>query len=499
MHPTRSRLALARSSYWFAAHDGHALDGVVAAPIAQALALRGAALWDGLGPAVRPNSCVLVRDGQVAQIGDAGDPVPPGYREIDCTGMTLIPGLIDAHVHLMFDSGPDLLTRGPALMREWLDRTRQHPVAREPIVRRAQLKLASGVTTMRILGDGYYSLALRDDLAAWNIVGPRVLTAGLHVNGPAGYVTGGLAARLDPTARAECALELTSLAGIERQLTAHIARGIDVVKIATTHGELGFADARPDLPRDWVAEIVRVAHDHGLLVTAHSYGTAGDWAAIDGGVDGIEHLVNVPHELPDDMVDAIAARGIWVTPTLAGSAHGVMTVLRDPGLLHRDDDLAAHVPAPVRRDLYLALRLLRVPGVARLLLRHRDPLGRLELWHEHTLANTAKLHRAGVNLAFGTDAPFAFGNFHHSLLTEARGLRLAGVPARDVLTMATTGSAAALGLTDGAGTLAVGGRADCVLLGSNPLDDIEALGTVRAVLKDGRLVYVNTEPPNGIN
>jgi hypothetical protein len=61
-------------------------------------------------------------------------------------------------------------------MREWLDLTRKYPEAREPIVRRAQLKLKSGVTTMRVLGDGYYSLALRDDVAAGDVVGPRILS-----------------------------------------------------------------------------------------------------------------------------------------------------------------------------------------------------------------------------------------------------------------------------------------------------------------------------------
>jgi Amidohydrolase family len=197
----------------------------------------------------------------------------------------------------------------------------------------------------------------------------------------------------------------------------------------------------------------------------------------------------VPHELPDEMIDAIVSRGIWVTPTLAGSAYSVMRLLRDPELLHREDDLVTNVQVGVRRDLYLVLRLLRLPGVARLLLRHRDPIGRLESWYEHSLANTGKLYAAGVNLAFGTDTPFAFGNFHHGVMNEARALREAGVPNEAILRMATAGSATALGISDDVGRLLPGMRADCVLLQGDPLADIEALSRVSLVVKEGRVVY----------
>lgn len=475
--------------------DGRALDGIIASPVAEHLAFVGVSVWDGRSGTLQPDRCVIIRNGLISQIVDASDPLPSNVTVINAFGLTLIPGLIDAHVHLMFDSGPDLLTRGPHLMREWLDLTRTYPQSREPIVRRAQLKLKSGVTTMRVLGDGYYSLALRDDVAAWDVVGPRILTAGLHVNGPAGYVTGSLASRLGPNEQAECALELRSLDEIEKRLSAHIARGVDVIKIATTHGDMGFADAKPDLPEEWVREIVRVSHERGLKVTAHSYGNEGDWAAIRGGVDGIEHLVNVPHELPDEMIDAIASRGIWVTPTLSGSAYSVMTLLRDPALLYREDDLVVNVDARVRRNLYRVLRLLRVPGVARLLMRHPDPLGKLETWYEHSLGNTKKLHDAGVNLAFGTDAPFAFGNFYHSVMNEARALRSSGIPEEAILRMATIGSATALGISDHVGTLQPGMKADCVLLDGDPLADIEALSAVCLVVKEGRIVYQNDSAP----
>jgi Amidohydrolase family len=293
--------------------------------------------------------------------------------------------------HVVFRDGPDLLTRAPALVRAWMGVVARYPEGRGDIVRRGQLKLKAGITTIRILGDGYYALDYRDDVASWEVVDPRVFAAGLHVNGPEGYVTGGIAAGLEPAPRAEAAVELRSFDEIEPLLERDIARGIDVVKICTTHGDIGFADARPDLPEAWVRRIVEVAHAHGLKVTAHSYGDEGDWAAIRGGVDGIEHLVNVPHALADDMISAIRDRGIVVCPTLAGSSYSVMRFLRARELLYEDPDLVANVNAKVRRNLYITLRVLRLPGVARTMLRKARPLERWESWYRHSLANTRAL------------------------------------------------------------------------------------------------------------
>jgi imidazolonepropionase-like amidohydrolase len=479
----------------FVAGDAHALDGIVQTPVNEPLVFRNVSLWDGRGGPVQRARSVIVRDGRVADIGDADAPAPAGIHTIDGAGRTLIPGLIDAHVHLMYDSGPDLLTRAPQLVDEWLAIVRRYPESRTPIVRRGQLKLKAGVTTMRVLGDGYYSLAYRDDLARWDVVGPRVLTAGLHVNGPNGYVSGGLGAHLDGAARAEVAVELQNADEIERRLEEHIARGVDVIKIATTHGDMGFQDAKPDLPEAWVREIVRVAHAHGLKVTAHSYGTEGDWAAVRGGVDGIEHLVNVPHDLPDDLVQAIKARGIYVCPTLAGSAYSVWKFLQAPELLYQDPDLVANVAVGVRKDLFFTLRLLTLPGVAHVLLRQPDPMRQWERWYEYSLRNTAKLYRAGVPLIFGTDTPFAFGNFFHSVMNEVRALKLAGLPNEAILKMATSEASAALGISDRVGTIEPGKLADLVLLDGDPISDIEALGAADLVMKEGRIVY--RRPSNG--
>jgi imidazolonepropionase-like amidohydrolase len=268
-----------------------------------------------------------------------------------------------------------------------------------------------------------------------------------------------------------------------------IDAGIDVVKIAATHGDLGFADARPDLPQPWIRRIVDIAHGRGLRVACHSYGDAGDWAAIHGGVDSIEHLVNVPHPLPDAMIQAIVDRGIVVCPTLSGSAYSVHRFLENPDLLIEDPDLVAHVPSSIRRRLHLALRVMRVPGITRLALRQQHARRRWQRWYESTLRNTAALHDAGVPLVFGTDAPFVFGNFWHSITGEVRALRLAGIPPVEILRMATSGAARAIGLDRSIGSIDVGKRADIVLLGGDPVTDIDAIDRVSTVIRDGRIVY----------
>ena len=481
-------------AYWvmarrFVAGDARALDGIVRAPVSEPLVFWNVSLWDGRSGPVQRAQSVVVHDGRIAEVLHDAASRPAGVRVIDGLGRTLIPGLIDTHVHLLYDSGPDLLTRAPQLVDEWLAVVRRYPESRAPIVRRGQLKLKAGVTTMRVLGDGYYSLAYRDDLARWDVVGPRVLTAGLHVNGPNGYVTKAFGAHLDSAARAEVAVELHSVEEIERRLKDHIARGVDVIKIATTHGDMGFEDATPDLPETWVREIVRVAHQHGLTVTAHSYGTEGDWAAVRGGVDGLEHLVNVPHELPDDLVQAIKERGIYVCPTLSGSAYSVWKFLQTPELLYEDPELVANVPVGVRKDLYFALRVLTLPGVARLLLRQPEPMRQWQRWYQQSLRNTTKLYRSGVTLIFGTDTPFTFGNFFHSVMNEVRALKLAGLPNEAILRMATSEAARALGINDRLGTIEPGKTADLVLVAGDPVSDIEAVGRVELVMKEGRIVY----------
>ena len=467
--------------------DQHALDGIVENPIKEDFLLSNVRLWDARSDFTQDGKSVVVKNGR---IGTVSETPPTGFtgRVIEGAGKTLIPGLIDAHVHMFYDSGPELFKNPYPLLKKFYVDTKGLTEYSPQIVRRGLLKLKSGTTTMRILGDGYYSLKYRDALKNWDIVGPRVFTAGLHVNGPSGYITRGFGQIFDEDQKRNIAVEITSFEEIAPKMGSHIGTGIDVVKIATTHGTM-LEDAEPDLPEEWVREIVKIAHQHGLKVTSHTYGEKGDWAAIRGGVDGIEHLVNVSRELSDEMISEIKARGIVVCPTLSGSTYSITNLLNNKEILVNDPDIIANVPAAVRKDIYLTLWMFKLPGFTRFAMKEPKLFEKWEHRYKQTFANTAKLYAAGVKLIFGTDIPQLMGNFWHSVMDEVRALKLAGVSNSDILKMATINAAEAIGVEDRIGAIEEGKLADLVLINGDPLQDIEALRNVEMVFKEGRIVY----------
>ena len=195
------------------------------------------------------------------------------------------------------------------------------------------------------------------------------------------------------------------------------------------------------------------------------------------------------------MVQAIKDRGIVVCPTLAGSAYSVHRFLERPGLLTSDPDLIANVPAAIRKRLKIVLRVMKIPGFTRVTLKQRNARRKWDLWYKWSVRNTAKLYQSGVKLTFGTDVPFAFGNFWHSIMNEVRALSEAGISNLDILRMATSEAAEVIGIAETTGTIEPGKHADLVLLAGDPLNDIEAIGRVTTVIKQGRVVY--QAPPTG--
>jgi imidazolonepropionase-like amidohydrolase len=262
---------------------------------ARPTALCAAWLFDGTQATLRPDPVVVIEGSTIMSVG-LGVAAPDDAHVVDLGGTTLMPGLIDTHVHLAFDASTDPVG---ALAR------RNDQAALEAMRRAGRTALLGGVTTVRDLGDrGYLSLDLRDTAAMPTVVaaGPPITTPGGHC-----HFLGGVA---EPGAD-----------GIQAAVRQHAERGVDIIKIMASGGQLT-PGTRQELPQFTVEELraaVDEAHRVGLPVTAHAHAAQGIRNAVEAGVDGLEHATFWSEDgidEPGDMIEAIARKGIVVGATV---------------------------------------------------------------------------------------------------------------------------------------------------------------------------------------
>lgn len=239
---------------------------------------------------------LVVVDGATIVSVQQGTEPPDGTELVDLGGATLMPGLIDTHVHLAFDSSVDpVQTLAARTDEQALSAARQA----------ALLALRGGVTTVRDLGDrNYLTLMLRDDP---NL--PTILSAGPPITTPGGhcYFLGG-------------ATEATEQ-GVRAAVQDHVERGVDVIKIMASGGTMtpGTRQEVAQFPAGVLRAAVQEAHRHGLAITAHAHGTQAIRDAVDAGVDGMEHVsfwsVDGVDE-PGELIELIVDRNITVGATV---------------------------------------------------------------------------------------------------------------------------------------------------------------------------------------
>ena len=267
------------------------------------MALRAAWLFDGTGSALIPDPVVLIKGPTILDVG-SGVAIPDGVRMTDLGGATLLPGLVDTHVHLAFDTSADVVGH--------LARQADDEVV-DAMAAAARTALRGGVTTVRDLGDrGYLSLGLRGraDL-------PHILAAGPPVTTPDGHChfLGGATA---PTAT-----------GVRAAVRERAERGVDVIKIMASGGNLtpGSRQEAGQFPAGVLRAAVDEAHRLGLPVTAHAHATSAIADSVAAGVDGLEHAsfwAADGTDSPAELIQLIADRQVVVGATI-----GMMPV---PGL-----------------------------------------------------------------------------------------------------------------------------------------------------------------------
>ncbi|HEV7370387.1 amidohydrolase family protein [Arenibaculum sp.] len=371
---------------------------------------------------------VLVEGAAIARVAPLAEFEGHAGRRVDTTGCTLLPGLVDCHVHLVFDGGPN----------PWAALQTQRPgqIAVKALDN-ALRTLRGGITAVRDCGGkDYIEFAARDACNDGRFLGPTIRAAGRMVcmTGGHGNSTGRIADGVDEVVKA-----------VREQIHA----GSDLIKIMATGGVLtpGVNPEDAHYSFEELSAGVREGHRFHRHCASHAQGAEGILNAVRAGVDSIEHGILLNEECIAEML----ARGTVLVPTL---------IAIDTILTSTDK----------------AIPPFMVEKAQRMKLRHG--------------ASIKAFHAAGGILAMGTDAGTPF-NRHGENVAELRCMADLGIPALDVLRASTANGAELMRLSD-RGRIADGMAADLLLVAGDPEADIEAVASLanhRFVMKNGVVAH----------
>jgi len=403
--------------------------------VSQGTALVGGTVIDGTGAPARKATVVIDGD----RIASVGPVVPEGARRVDVSGRTVMPGLIDAHVHLLSYAG-----EGRRDVHMWSVATFDEEQVLHGAAN-ARKALLAGFTTVRDMAGGRAEISLKHALDEFVLEGARVVAAGfVGMTGGHGDLFKPPAIERRPYAVAD------GVDACRRAVRRHARDGADLIKICTSGGVLSLGDKSEwrNYTDEETRAIVDEAHALAMRVSAHAHTRDGIAQALDAGVDSIEHGSRLDAELAKRM----AASGTRLCLTLS-----------------------------IHEQIRLHGKERGVPAAS---------LEKAEALHAGRITAGRLAKEAGVRIFAGTDSsnvlPFGLHARELELLHREIGLT-----PMEAIVAATRDAAEAVGLGDRTGTIEPGKWADLLVVDGDPLADLSVLrdqARIRSVYREGRLL-----------
>ena len=385
---------------------------------------------------VLKNKTIVVSDGKILSVNSGFvNPKTADDKLIDLRDKTVLPGLIDLHVHFEEESNP----------KKYIDRITED---REDVAFKstifAKRTLMAGFTTVRDCGGIGVNIALRDAINRGYVLGPRVFTAGRFIASTGGHGdrSNGRNLELVGDWGPENGI-VNSIEDARKAVRQRYKNGADLIKITATGGVLSQAEnsSNPQFTLEEITEICKIAKDYGMKVASHAHGDEGIRRSILGGVTTIEHGTL----MSDESMELMKQYGTFYVPTITAGKE-----------VAEKAKIEGFFP-----DVIVPKALAIGPKI------------------QNTLA---RAYKKGVKIAFGTDA----GVFDHGdNAREFTYMVEAGMPVMEAIQSATITGAEVLDLENSIGSIEPGYLADIIAVNDDPIENVETLKDVIFVMKDG--------------
>ncbi len=409
---------------------------------AQTTYLHCGRLIDCISNEAKSEMTIIVDGNHITEVRKGYATAPAGSAVIDLRSKTVMPGLMDMHVHLEGESNP----------KTYEEKFRLNPT---DVAYQAEVfgkkTLMAGFTTVRDLGGSGVNVSLRNAINAGLVDGPRIFTAEKSLATTGGHADPTNGVRKDMMGDPGPAEGVINSVDEAWEAVRHrYKNGADFIKITATGGVLSMAanGLNPQFRDEEIRAVVAAAKDYGMNVAAHCHGAEGMKRAVEAGVTSIEHGTF----MTDEIMDLMKKHGTFYVPTISAGRFVAEKAKQD-----------GYFPAMVA-----AKAAIVGPQVQ---------------------ATFAKAYKAGVKIAFGTDAGVSQ---HGQNAWEFVFMNEGGMPPLETIKAATVTAAALINKSADLGTIEQGKLADIVAVDGNPLADIKAMLKMRFVMKEGK-VYRNDE------